>query len=41
VLKDLLDSFPYPGKKTKLVEPDRDTVVIWTPDIEAEGVLAR
>ena len=41
VMKDLLDSFSYPGKKTKLVQPDRDTVVIWTPDIEAEGILAR
>jgi len=41
VMKDLLDSFPYPGKKTALVEPDRETVVIWTPDIECEGVLAR
>ena len=41
LMKDLLDSFPYPGKKTALVQPDRETVVIWTPDIEGEGVLAR
>jgi polyphosphate kinase 2 (PPK2 family) len=41
VIKDLLDSFSYPGKKAALVQPDRETVVIWTPDIEGEGVLAR
>ena len=41
VMKDLLESFHYPGKKTALVQPDRETVVIWTPDIECEGILAR
>ena len=41
VLADLLDSFSYPGKKSALVEPDRDTVFVWRPGIEREGVLAR
>jgi polyphosphate kinase 2 len=41
VLADLLDSFSYPGKKNALVEPDRDTVFVWHPGIEREGVLAR
>jgi polyphosphate kinase 2 len=41
LIKDLLDSFSYPGKKTALVQPDRETVVVWTPDIEGESVLAR
>jgi hypothetical protein len=41
VMKDLLESFSYPGKKAALVRPDRETVVIWTPDIACEGVLAQ
>jgi len=41
ILRDLLDSFSYPGKKNALVEPDRETVVIWAPGIERDGVLAR
>ena len=41
VLKDLLNSFSYPGRKNSLVEPDRETVTIWTPGIGKEGVLAR
>lgn len=41
VLCDLLDSFSYPGKKNSLVEPDRETVFVWRPGIEREGVLAR
>ena len=41
VLRDLLDSFSYPGKKNALVEPDRETVFVWTPGIERDGVLAR
>jgi polyphosphate kinase 2 len=41
VLRDLLDSFDYPGKKHSLVEPDRDLVFAWRPGIEREGVLAR
>ena len=40
VLRDLLDSFSYPGKKNSLVEPDHDLVLIWTPGIEHDGVLA-
>jgi hypothetical protein len=41
VLSDLLDSISYPGKKNSLVEPDRETVFVWRPGIEREGVLAR
>jgi polyphosphate kinase 2 len=41
VMKDLLDSFSYPGKKAALVEPDRKTVLIWSPGMEREGILAR
>jgi polyphosphate kinase 2 len=41
VLCDLLDSFPYRGKKAKLVEPDRGLVFPWSPGIEKEGLLAR
>ena len=41
VIRDLLESFSYPGKKTALVQPDRETVMVWTPDIECEGGLAR
>jgi hypothetical protein len=41
VLRDLLDSFSYPGKKNALVEPDRETIVVWSPGIERDGVLAR
>ncbi|HXJ00082.1 MAG TPA: polyphosphate kinase 2 [Micropepsaceae bacterium] len=41
VLRDLLDSFSYPGKKNALVEPDRETVFIWAPGIERDRVLAR
>jgi polyphosphate kinase len=41
VIKDLLDSFSYPGRKSALVEPDRETLAIWTPGIDREGVLAK
>jgi polyphosphate kinase 2 len=41
LLCDLLDSFSYPGKKSALVEPDRETVFVWAPGIEREGRLAR
>ena len=41
LLRDLLDSFSYPGKRNTLVEPDRGTVFVWAPGIEHDGVLAR
>ena len=41
VMKDLLDSFSYHGKKAALVEPDRETVLVWSPGMEHEGVLAK
>ena len=41
VIKDLLDSFSYPGRKSAIVDPDRETVVVWTPGLEREGVLAK
>jgi polyphosphate kinase 2 len=41
LLRDLLDSFAYPGKKNALVEPDRETVTMWAPGIERDGILAR
>ena len=41
VLRDLLDSFSYPQKKNALVEPDHQTVVVWAPGIERDGLLAR
>jgi polyphosphate kinase 2 len=41
VLRDLLDSFSYPGKKNALVEPDHETIVVWSPGIERDGILAR
>src|ERR1051326_647243 len=41
VIKDLLDSFSYPGRKNAVVEPDRETLMIWTPGIDREGVLAK
>jgi polyphosphate kinase 2 len=40
IMSDILDSFAYHGKKTALVEPDRDIVFIWSPGIEKTG-LAR
>jgi len=40
LMSDVLDSFDYRGKKTPLVEPDRDVVFIWSPGIEKTG-LAR
>jgi polyphosphate kinase len=41
ILCDLLESFSYRGKKNALVEPDRETVFVWRPGIEREGVLER
>jgi len=41
VLSDLLDSFPYRGKKAKLVQPGRALVFPWSPGIEKQGVLAK
>jgi polyphosphate kinase 2 len=41
MLCDLLESFSYPGKKNSLAEPDRETVFVWRPGIEREGVLER
>ena len=35
---DVLDSFDYHGKKTALVEPDRDIVFIWSPGMEKTGL---
>jgi len=40
ILRDLLDSFPYPGKKKSLVKPDSDLVFFWSPGIEKDK-LAR
>ena len=34
IISDILESFPYHGKKTALVEPDRDIVFIWSPGVE-------
>jgi polyphosphate kinase 2 len=38
VVRDILDGFAYRGKKTTLVEPDRDIVVIWSPGMEKTGL---
>ena len=40
ILRDLLDSFSYPGKKKSLVRPDSDLVFLWSPGIE-KAKLAR
>ena len=39
-MRDLLDSFSYPGKKKSLVKPDPDLVFFWSPGIEKDK-LAR
>src|SRR5258708_38974377 len=39
-MRDLLDSFPYPGKKKSLVKPQSDLVFLWSPEIEKDR-LAR
>jgi polyphosphate kinase 2 len=41
LMRDLLDSFSYPGKKKPLLVPDRDIIFHWNPGIEKEGLLAR
>jgi len=40
LMRDLLDSFPYSGKKKSLVRPDPDSVFLWSPGIEKDK-LAR
>ena len=40
IMRDLLDSFSYPGKKKSLVKPDSDLVFFWSPGIEKDK-LAR
>jgi polyphosphate kinase len=40
LIRDLLDSFSYPGKKKPLLVPDGDIILHWTPGIEKEDVLA-
>ena len=39
-MRDLLDSFHYPGKKKSLVRPNPDLVFLWSPGIEKDK-LAR
>jgi polyphosphate kinase 2 len=39
-MRDLLDSFSYPGKRKSLVEPKSDLVFLWAPWIE-KAKLAR
>ena len=39
LIRDVLDSFDYKGKKNKLVKPDRDIVFEWSPKRQKE--LAR
>src|SRR6267142_584462 len=39
-IRDLLDSFSYPGKKKSLVRPESDLVFLWAPGIE-KARLAR
>ena len=41
LMSDLLDSFSYPGKRSKLVKPDRNIVFPWSPDVEKRRLLAR
>src|SRR6266566_2550654 len=36
ILRDLLDSFSYPGKKKSLAKPDSDLVFFWAPGIEKD-----
>ena len=40
LMRDLLDSFPYRGKKKSLVRPNSDLVFLWSPGIEKDK-LAR
>ena len=40
-LKDLLDSFSYPGKRRALVAPDGNLVFFWSPGVAKNGLLAR
>jgi polyphosphate kinase len=40
LMRDLLDSFSYPGKKKSLVRPNPDLVFPWSPGIEKDR-LAR
>ncbi len=40
IMRDLLDSFSYPGKKKSLVKPNSDLVFLWSPGIEKDR-LAR
>jgi len=40
ILRDLLDSFAYPGKRAKHVRPDRDIVFPWAADL-APGLIAK
>jgi polyphosphate kinase 2 len=39
-MRDLLDSFSYPGKKKSLVKPASDLVFLWAPGVE-KAKLAR
>ncbi|MBI3675333.1 MAG: polyphosphate kinase 2 [Proteobacteria bacterium] len=36
LIRDLLDSFSYKGKKEKLVRPEREIVFSWSPDKQAK-----
>jgi len=40
LMRDLLDSFSYSGKKKPLLVQDNDIVLHWTPGLEKEGLLA-
>jgi polyphosphate kinase 2 len=41
LMRDLLDSFTYPGRKNALVKPDPEIVFAWHPGIEREDLVAR
>ena len=41
LMADLLDSFSYPGKRARNVQPDRELVFEWTEDVARRGLLAR
>ncbi len=38
LLRDLLESFSYPGKKEKLLKADRDVVFPWAADLTKDAV---
>ncbi len=41
LIRDLLDSFDYPGKRDALVKPKREIVFNWSPKAEKHGLLAK